>query len=444
MPPSDTPPQSDVSVAEPPKFATATEVIQAIPVTRAGVVRFTIGFFLLGFLWIGGLLVVSAIVLPQRLTDAHVPNAPAVLGAVNAFGTIFALVSNIVWGTFSDRTRSRLGRRTPWIIAGTLLAGFFLWFTGVSTIPAVIIIAFCGFQASLNMLLAPAIAVLSDRVPHLRRGVVSAAYGTGITVGAQVGILIGARFISNLAPGFIIGGVLVAISGILAVLIWPKDPSTKDLPTASRNFKDVLISLRPPTKAPDFYWAFGSRFAMLLSYQMITAYQLYIVQKYILAAHHLSAAQITAQSAGIISTMAVITLVVSLVSSVVSGPFSDLIKRRKLPVILASLLFAVGMAMPWIMPTTTGMYLFAGLAGFGFGVYVSVDQALLVDVVPNKEQAGKDLAILNMSTTAGQTVGPIITSTIVTVTGAYVLAFPTAIVFAVIGAIMVLMIKKVH
>ncbi len=56
------------------------------------------------------------------------------------------------------------------------------------------------------------------------------------------------------------------------------------------------------------------------------------------------------------------------------------------------MLFAIGIAMPWLIPSTLGMYLFAGIAGLGYAVYYAVDQALLVDVLPNKEEAGKDWA----------------------------------------------------
>ncbi|MDK7091118.1 transporter [Bifidobacterium breve] len=85
---------------------------------------------------------------------------------------------------------------------------------------------------------------------------------------------------------------------------------------------------------------------------------------------------------------------------------------------IASLLFAIGTAMPWIMPSVTGMYLYAGIAGLGYGVYSAIDQALNVDVLPNKEEAGKNLGILNLATTLGQAVGPTITSTVKTSTGA--------------------------
>ncbi|MFP3589911.1 MFS transporter, partial [Paraburkholderia sp. SIMBA_055] len=81
----------------------------------------------------------------------------------------------------------------------------------------------------------------------------------------------------------------------------------------------------------------------------------YIVQNHV--------GQSTVESAKTIATMSVITLVVGLVAALGAGPLSDLIGRRKVPVIVASLLFAVGIAMPWIFPTATGMYLYAGIAG---------------------------------------------------------------------------------
>lgn len=137
--------------------------------------------------------------------------------------------------------------------------------------------------------------------------------------------------------------------------------------------KDLAVSFHFPkfSTSRDFYKAFGCRVCMLLSYQMISVYQLYIVEDYV----H----QTKTEAAGTIATMSIITMVVSLTASLISGPISDKMHTHKVPVIIASLLFAIGTAMPWIMPSVTGMYLYAGIAGFGYGVYSAIDQALNVD-----------------------------------------------------------------
>ncbi|HQF95854.1 MAG TPA: hypothetical protein PLS46_16915, partial [Microthrixaceae bacterium] len=41
------------------------------------------------------------------------------LGLISAIGALVAIVSNALTGALSDRTRSGLGRRRPWIIAGS-------------------------------------------------------------------------------------------------------------------------------------------------------------------------------------------------------------------------------------------------------------------------------------------------------------------------------------
>lgn len=85
--------------------------------------------------------------------------------------------------------------------------------------------------------------------------------------------------------------------------------------------------------------------------------------------------------------MTVITFIVSLAAVVTAGPITDKIHIRKLPVALASCLFAVGAAMPLIFRSPLGMYLFAGIAGFGYGVYNAIDQALNVAALPNPDEA---------------------------------------------------------
>ena len=159
------------------------------------------------------------------------------------------------------------------------------------------------------------------------------------------------------------------ISGLFAVLVWPREKSAADETAAAKSLGDVLRSFIPPTRgAGDFWKAFFGRFTMLISYQMINAYQLYIIQDYL----GLS----TEESGATVTVMSSITLVVGLVGGFLGGPLSDILKRRKVPVVMASLLFALGVLMPWIMPTTTGIYLFALIAGFGYAVYSSVDQEL--------------------------------------------------------------------
>lgn len=380
---------------------------------------------------------VSAVLLPEHYKSIAGIEPAALLGIVNAATAVASLVSNLVFGNFSDRSRSRFGRRTPWIIGGAIFGGLMLFLTGTTTNAVLLTVYYCLCMAGLNCMIAPMVALLSDRVPTGIRGTMSAFYGAGQTIGAPIGTLIGAYFILDLLPGFALAGVLMLLGGIVAVLIMPREPGADYLPKEEGGVKDMLASFRPPrpSVAPDFYKAFVGRFFMLVSYQMITAYQLYILQNYI----HLD----TVQSAATISVLSVITMIVSLIGSVVAGPFSDFIGRRKLPVIVASVCFAIGIAMPWIMPTITGMYLYAAIAGLGYGVYMSVDQALLVDVLPDKATAGKDLGILNLATTLGQMVGPIIMSAIVLSAG-YVFAFPVSIAMALLGCVAIMLIKTVR
>lgn len=407
------------------------------PVPRVQLVRFGAGFLVFGILWMSGLGIVSAVLLPEHYKSIVGIQPEALLGIVNAATAVASLISNLMFGNFSDRSRSRYGRRTPWILFGAVLGGVTLFLTGTTSNPVLLTVLYCAAMFGLNCMIAPLVAILSDRIPSGLRGTMSAFYGAGATVGAPVGTLIGAYFISSIVPGFAVAGVLMFLGGLVAVLVMPRERPADYLPRDRSGAKDVLASFRPPrfSTSHDFYKAFVGRFCMLVSYQMITAYQLYILQNYI--------GQNTKESAATISVISVITMVVSLVGSVSAGPFSDLIGRRKLPVVIASVCFAIGIAMPWIMPTVTGMYLYAAIAGLGYGVYSSVDQALLVDVLPNKDKAGKDLGILNLATTLGQMCGPIIMSSIVLSAG-YALAFPVAIALALIGCVFILLIRSVR
>lgn len=397
-------------------------------------IRFSLSFFVFALLWMGGLAIVSAVLLPQHLKDLVGPNAStAIFGVLNAATAIASLISNLLFGNLSDRTRSVFGRRTPWVVGGGLVGGLSLFLIGVLSNAWAIGIMYCICMFGLNMMIAPVIATLSDRVPDDMRATMSAFMSAGTTIGTSMGTLIGARFITIQLPGFIIAGVLMGIAGICTVIVWPTEKSSKDMPPVKGGFGELIASFRPPVKgARDFWLAFVGRTLLIFSYYMILNYQLYILESFI--------GQSKTSAAATISVMSVITMVVGLVGSIASGAISDFIGRRKLPVIVASVLLIIGYLLPWIMKSPSSMMLFAGFAGLGYAVYGAVDQALNVDVLPSKEEAGKDLGILNIATTLGQMAGPIVTSILV-VSGGYNLVFPTAIAFAFIACIFIQLIR---
>ncbi|KFI65514.1 sucrose symporter [Bifidobacterium cuniculi] len=249
----------------------------------------------------------------------------------------------------------------------------------------------CIAQLGYNMMLAPYVATMSDRVPDKVRGTVSGFYGAGIAVGQTLGSYLLRQGTNGIFAGWMMGFAVFSLVGIFIVVVWPRERPNLDEARSDVNARTIVRNFIPPRHAPDFYYALVDRTLMMGGYWMINTYQLYIAQDYILAGEP----DATDRAAQIIATMAMITLVVSLIAAVTAGPITDRLNMRKLPVALASCLFAVGAAMPLIFRSPAGMYLFAGVAGLGYGVYNAIDQALNVAVLPNPKEAGKDLGILN-------------------------------------------------
>lgn len=60
-----------------------------------------------------------------------------------------------MFGNFSDRSRSRFGRRTPWIVFGAVLGGVTLFLTGTTHNAVLLTIFYCACMFGLNCMIAP-------------------------------------------------------------------------------------------------------------------------------------------------------------------------------------------------------------------------------------------------------------------------------------------------
>ena len=400
--------------------------------------RWMVGYLLFFVLAAGGSAMVSQVLLPQRIKDLGVENPTVVLGSLTAIGSIVALFCNLIVGVLSDLTRSRFGKRTPWLFWGLWFSVALYCVMGWAGAIAAIAAALWCSKLSYNMQLAPVYATLSDRVPESKRGTISSAVGFGITFGIALGTFIGAKFITVPSIGITVGGAVMGIAGILFLVIIPREQSNKDEVWEGQETagKRIVHAFTPPTKgASDFWKAFICRTLFLLAIQMLAGYWLYICQDYIGLSKD--------DSGTVIGKIAMLQMVASIVAMII-GPLSDKIGKRKIMVLVAGVIAIIGFAIPWFSPTVAGIYGAVIFVTLAQGIYTAIDQALNVDVLPSKENAGRDLGFINAATTAGQSAGMTITSVIVANSGgSYKLVFPIAIIMIVLSVISVYTIKKV-
>ena len=83
-----------------------------------------------------------------------------------------ALLTNPIAGALSDRTTSRLGRRRPWLIAGTVLSAATLVLLANASSFLTLVIWWAIFHVAANAILAALSAIVPDQVPVRQRATV--------------------------------------------------------------------------------------------------------------------------------------------------------------------------------------------------------------------------------------------------------------------------------
>lgn len=181
-------------------------------------------------LWLAPFMGLNSVLNPQKLANifggpgSQVNNFLALLGTL---GAVTSTITTIIIGALSDLTRSRWGRWTPWVVVGSVLTAAVMVGLGMvnnkSQLP-IFIVLWCLIQTFINMIVAPLIAVIADRVAPAHRGTISSIYAIGYVIGQYGGPVIGGRFLSTANPGLVNTGyyvlaIMMLISGPVAAMI---------------------------------------------------------------------------------------------------------------------------------------------------------------------------------------------------------------------------------
>ena len=371
--------------------------------------------------------------LPNQVQDIDPAHKTTALGIVTAVGALVAVLVGPLAGALSDATASRFGRRRPWIAGGALLgcAGLAL-LSGQHGLVGVTL-GWCVAQAGLNAMQAGLSAAVPDRVPVRQRGLVSGWVGLTQSLGVVIGVALVAEIITGQISGYLAVGFLVLLAALPMVLRHPDPQVPKDqLPHFSAS--SVLAVFRFPFRQyPDFAWAWGTRFLVQLGNALGTLYLLYFLRDRV---------KYSDPDNGLLILILVYTAT-TLLTVVVGGILSDRSGRRKPAVIFSGYAMAAAALLLAVWETWTGAVVCAGLLGLGYGVYLSVDQALITQVLPTAEDRAKDLGIINIASSAPQVLGPALAAPIVTYLGGYPSLYVSVAVVTVLGSFFVTRIRGV-
>ena len=385
-------------------------------------------------LFLGPLLVSLAL----KVNDlVGIADAPKNLSLVTGVGSLLAIVSNPLFGRLSDRTTSPLGMRRPWMIAG--LAGGTIGTLTVALAPTigVVLVGWCIAQVFLNALLAAQAAILPDQVPTVQRGLVSGILGVCLPVASVAATYLvqafeGRRLMTFLAP-VLVGGVLVVI---FTTSLHDRRLDVADRPPWSLR-QAVGTFYVSPRANPDFAWAFISRFMLVMAYAFLVTYQAY----YLIDEVGVSQSEVAHQI--YLGTLAQSLALIS--ASPLTGRLSDRLQRRKIFVIAAAVIYAGALFLIATADGTGGYLVGMAIGGLGFGMYMAVDLALVVDVLPDTGSAAKDLGVLNIAGALPFALAPALAPAVLAIReNSYSVLYLVAGTCALLGALAVVPIRSVR
>jgi MFS family permease len=396
--------------------------------------RFTLAFIGTNLLFLAPLLVT----LPLKVNAlVGIEQAPSSLAFVAGIGGALSIVANPFFGRMSDRTTSRFGMRRPWMLVG--LAGGSAGILVIALAPSipVVVVGWCLAQVFFNALLAALVGVIPDQVPIARRGVVSGLVGICLPIASVSATFLVKLFAGNdtamlLVPSAI-GGLFVVL---FAVTLHDRRLAPADRPSWSlREFASTFY-VNPRTN-PDFGWAFASRFLFVLAYAFLASYLAYYLLE------HIGSADGDVPQQIFLGTLVQSAFLIT--ASLTGGRLSDRTGRRKIFVFSASIVYGLALFVLAIATSFNGVLVGMAISGLGFGLYFAVDFALVLDVLPSKDDAAKDLGVFNMAGAVPFALAPALAPLILAIGGgSYGFLYMVAGLCSVLGAFAILRVRRVR
>ena len=396
--------------------------------------------------WFGQFLVwqpVTTVLIQHQIDDLVARDRQGTgLGVLIGMGGFMAFAVPPLVGYYSDFLTTRWGRRRPIIVAGTAgaVVGLLVLYTAHTYLQ--LALGYLVLQFFFNAAGAAYAGLIPDVVPEGEFGRASAFLATMVQLGSGAGLAVTAVITGSIYPlaYLVVGGgaLLSLVPTALAArgegLIPAPRPPSRPLGETVREF------LRP-LAGGDFMWVLLTRLATTAGINSV-AYFLFNFFRDVVKVK---------DPGSFTPTWFLVVLLSAVPFGLLAGFYSDRLGRKRFVYASGFLQSVVALVFIVLFPTNLVLvYAAAALYGIGYGCYYAVDWALAIDTLPNRSAAAKDMGLFHVALTLPQTFVPLVMGLLLdyfnrqSPNSGYRVIFSFAVVFLVLGTILVSRIKSVR
>ena len=347
------------------------------------------------------------LLLPRRVEAIAPDDTGTWLSWLLLTGGIVAGIANVTAGAIGDRWLYHFGNRRGLIAIGAGLLAFAYSFLALAGSVAQLIAAMIFFQIALNCCFSPLGALLADHFPDEVKGRLGGLMTASLPASTLLVLPIAWLFPADGAAAFIFTGFVVVASLLPLLVFWTLgaviEPSGANgrAPTEATQ----AIGQRRRSYLPiDFGLAWLSRLLVQTGAAFIISY----IYLYIAA---MQISQENWRKAGASEILAALTTpaaILAIIATIFAGFISDRRSSRRWPLAAFAGLFALGMG---LLAGDNGLiWFFVGyiLTQTALAAYLSVDTALIAQLVSGHPRRGLLLGVMNLSNTLPSVIAPVI------------------------------------
>ena len=343
------------------------------------------------------------------------------LTLIVVWGTLVAVVVNPLVGAISDYATFRMGRRRPFVIVGTILNVLVLiafafapsWASSTALL-LLFILLFLLLQFTNNLANSPWSAIIADNVPQHQRGTASGFYGLFTLLGTIVGTVVAGLIVNKhdalpmyrneIVQIFLLIAIVQIAFVVYTVLTVKETPRSVSVPFQVGPFlKKFFFKL---SRYPDLSWVLLARLLVMMGIWGVFYFLQYYFDdvlggpgvKTIIFNRLFSGEQFS----GALFLPAL--MLMALPTSIAAGRASDHWGRKGL-VYLSGAMMTIVCIIFIIFQNQYAALIAGAFFGIGYGAYTSVDWALMTDVLPPTDEAGKFMGIWSAMGILPQVVG---------------------------------------